>query len=302
MAEAIADCGRGTLDYVPTCRVKVEARGLERVPRGRLVVICNHRRASPTGWRWYQALKRVRDDRSSTPTPTRSGLARLDEVIIPVEGWRPSARASARAGPGRDPRRSGRPRHRGLPGRPHRPPRALGLLTTDLDADRAVAGAPARSAGAAGPRPGRGRRCSTVQSLLAELRDITCSTSAEQARRSVCLTWGGRSRQRRSRRRRGRDLALKHYIERVLARRRRRGVNPAPRHFDRISAAATRKASTTGTTTRWSPSEMVSATSRNGAAKAVARPATPNRPNQGLLAGGVSRASRSAARTRGPEN
>ena len=89
MAEAIVDLpGRRTLDYVSDLlELKVEARGLERVPHaGRLVVICNHPTGIADGLAVYQALKRVRDDLIFYANADALRVsARLDEVIIPVE-------------------------------------------------------------------------------------------------------------------------------------------------------------------------------------------------------------------------
>ena len=72
----------------PTCcRVKVEVRGLERVPRaGRLIVVCNHPTGIADGIAVYDALTGVRPDLVFYANADALRVApRFDEVLIPVE-------------------------------------------------------------------------------------------------------------------------------------------------------------------------------------------------------------------------
>lgn len=89
MADAIAPMpGRAALDYVSELlSVKVEARGLERVPpKGRAVFICNHPTGIADGIAVFDAIKGLRPDICFYANSDAHRVApHFDEVLIPVE-------------------------------------------------------------------------------------------------------------------------------------------------------------------------------------------------------------------------
>jgi putative hemolysin len=89
MADAIAPLsGPEALEFVSRLlRVRVEARGLERVPpAGRLIVICNHPTGIADGVAVHDALKGVRPDLVFYANSDAARVAPgFDEVLIPVE-------------------------------------------------------------------------------------------------------------------------------------------------------------------------------------------------------------------------
>jgi putative hemolysin len=89
MADTIAPMsGHAALDHVAALlSVKVEARGLERIPRhGRLVVICNHPTGVADGVAVYDALKGLRPDLCFYANSDAHRISpRFDDVLIPVE-------------------------------------------------------------------------------------------------------------------------------------------------------------------------------------------------------------------------
>lgn len=89
MADAIAPMqGQAALDYVADLlEVKVETRGLDRIPReGRLVIVSNHPTGIADGVAVYDALKPVRPDIVFFANADALRVApRFDEVVIPVE-------------------------------------------------------------------------------------------------------------------------------------------------------------------------------------------------------------------------
>ncbi|MEO8926954.1 MAG: 1-acyl-sn-glycerol-3-phosphate acyltransferase [Caulobacteraceae bacterium] len=100
MADAIAPLGgRQALAFISDLLgVKVEVRGLERVPRpGRAIAICNHPTGMADGVAVYDALKAVRPDLMFYANADARRVAPgLDEVLIPVE-WREEMRTRAGA-------------------------------------------------------------------------------------------------------------------------------------------------------------------------------------------------------------
>ncbi len=89
MADAIApmEGGRALAFISDLLRVKVTARGLERVPRhGRLVIVCNHPTGIADGVAVWDALKAIRPDMMFYANADAHRVSpRLDEVLIPVE-------------------------------------------------------------------------------------------------------------------------------------------------------------------------------------------------------------------------
>jgi putative hemolysin len=89
MADAIAPMsGHVAMEHVSRLlAVRVQARGLERVPRsGRLVVICNHPTGMADGVAVYDALKAIRPDlRFYANSDAHRVSPGFDEVLIPVE-------------------------------------------------------------------------------------------------------------------------------------------------------------------------------------------------------------------------
>lgn len=89
MADAIAPMpGRAALDYVSELlSVKVEVRGLERVPpKGRAVFICNHPTGIADGIAVFDAIKGLRPDICFYANSDAHRVApHFDEVLIPVE-------------------------------------------------------------------------------------------------------------------------------------------------------------------------------------------------------------------------
>ena len=89
MADAIAPLsGQAALDHVSDLlALKVEARGLERTPPSRrLIVVCNHPTGIADGIAVNDALRRVRSDLCFyANADARRVSPRLDEVLIPVE-------------------------------------------------------------------------------------------------------------------------------------------------------------------------------------------------------------------------
>jgi len=89
MADAVAPMGgRAALDYASAqLAVRVEARGLERVPAaGRLIVVCNHPTGLADGIAVYDALQPLRPDLMFYANADAHRVApRFDEVLIPVE-------------------------------------------------------------------------------------------------------------------------------------------------------------------------------------------------------------------------
>jgi putative hemolysin len=89
MADAIAPMsGRGAIEYVSNLlQVKVEVRGLERLPRtGRAVIVANHPTGIADGIAVYDALKAARPDMVFYANSDAHRVApRLSEVLIPVE-------------------------------------------------------------------------------------------------------------------------------------------------------------------------------------------------------------------------
>lgn len=77
--------------------VKVEVRGLERLPRtGRLVVVCNHPTGIADGIAVYEAIRAVRPDLIFFANADAMRVSpRLDEVLIPVE-WVEEKRTCAK--------------------------------------------------------------------------------------------------------------------------------------------------------------------------------------------------------------
>ncbi len=89
MADAIAPMpGKAAIDFCSELlALKVEARGLERLPRaGRLILICNHPTGIADGVAVYDAIKALRPDVMFYANADAHRLSpRLDEVLIPVE-------------------------------------------------------------------------------------------------------------------------------------------------------------------------------------------------------------------------
>jgi len=89
MADAIAPLpGRAALEFVSDLlSVKVEARGLERIPAsGRAIVVCNHPTGIADGVAVYDALKGLRPDICFYANADAHRVSpRFDEVLIPVE-------------------------------------------------------------------------------------------------------------------------------------------------------------------------------------------------------------------------
>jgi putative hemolysin len=89
MADAIAPMsGREAIEYVSRLlKVKVEVRGLERLPRtGRVVVVANHPTGIADGIAVYDALKAARPDMVFYANSDAHRVApRLSDVLIPVE-------------------------------------------------------------------------------------------------------------------------------------------------------------------------------------------------------------------------
>jgi len=89
MADAIAPLGgRAALAFVSALlSVKVETRGLERVPRtGRLIAVCNHPSGIADGVAVHDALRGARPDLMFYANSDALRVApRFDEVLIPVE-------------------------------------------------------------------------------------------------------------------------------------------------------------------------------------------------------------------------
>ena len=89
MADAVAQLGgRQAMDHVSQLlRLKVEARGLERVPaRGRLIVVVNHPTGLADGVAVDDALKPIRPDLLFFANSDALRVnPRLSEVFIPVE-------------------------------------------------------------------------------------------------------------------------------------------------------------------------------------------------------------------------
>jgi len=89
MADAVAVLGgREALDYASALlRLKVEARGLERVPReGRFILVCNHPTGLADGVAVDDAVKPIRPDLVFFANADAHRVnPRLSEVFIPVE-------------------------------------------------------------------------------------------------------------------------------------------------------------------------------------------------------------------------
>lgn len=89
MADAIASLpGPAALEYVSRLLcVRVEARGLERVPTaGRLIAVCNHPTGIADGVAVHDALRRARPDWVFYANSDAARVAPgFDEVLIPVE-------------------------------------------------------------------------------------------------------------------------------------------------------------------------------------------------------------------------
>lgn len=89
MADAIAGMpGRAALDHVSDLlALKVEARGLERLPAsGRVIAVCNHPTGIADGVAVFDALKAVRPDICFYANADAHRVSpRLGEVLIPVE-------------------------------------------------------------------------------------------------------------------------------------------------------------------------------------------------------------------------
>jgi len=89
MADAIAPMsGRTAIEHVSRLlRVKVEVRGLERLPHtGRLVIVANHPTGIADGIAVHDALKQVRPDMVFYANSDAHRVSpRLAEVLIPVE-------------------------------------------------------------------------------------------------------------------------------------------------------------------------------------------------------------------------
>jgi putative hemolysin len=89
MADAIAPLsGPAALDFCSDLlALKVEARGLERLPRtGRLILICNHPTGIADGMAVYDAIKALRPDAMFYANADAHRVCpRFDEVLIPVE-------------------------------------------------------------------------------------------------------------------------------------------------------------------------------------------------------------------------
>lgn len=99
MADAVEPLGgRAAIDYLSDLlRLKVRARGLDRVPRdGRLIVVCNHPTGIADGVAVYDILKPVRPDLMFYANADAHRVcAGFDEVLIPVE-WAESKRTRDR--------------------------------------------------------------------------------------------------------------------------------------------------------------------------------------------------------------
>lgn len=89
MADAIAPMpGRAALDYVSDLlSVKVEARGLERIPaNGRIILICNHPTGIADGIAVFDTVKALRPDICFYANSDAHRVSpRFGEVLIPVE-------------------------------------------------------------------------------------------------------------------------------------------------------------------------------------------------------------------------
>ena len=100
MADAIAPLpGRAAMDFCSDLlALKVEASGLERIPRqGRVVLICNHPTGIADGVAVYDAIKTLRPDAMFYANADAHRIApALDEVLIPVE-WVEAKRTREKA-------------------------------------------------------------------------------------------------------------------------------------------------------------------------------------------------------------
>lgn len=100
MADAIGPLsGREALDFASDLlALKVEARGLEQLPRqGRLVLICNHPTGIADGVAVYDAVKQVRPDVMFYANADAHRLAPgLSDALIPVE-WMEAKRTREKA-------------------------------------------------------------------------------------------------------------------------------------------------------------------------------------------------------------
>lgn len=89
MADAVAPMsGADALAFLSDLlKLKVQARGLERVPRsGRCVIICDHPTGIADGMAVFDALKAIRPDLIFyANADARRVCPRFDEVLIPVE-------------------------------------------------------------------------------------------------------------------------------------------------------------------------------------------------------------------------
>ena len=100
MADAIAPLsGQAAIDFCSDLlALKVEARGLERLPRaGRLILICNHPTGIADGVAVYDAIKALRPDVMFYANADALRVCpRYDEVLIPVE-WVEEKRSREKA-------------------------------------------------------------------------------------------------------------------------------------------------------------------------------------------------------------
>jgi putative hemolysin len=86
--EVMRRSGPEAMQYVSgLLSLKVEVRGLERIPRsGRMVIVCNHPTGIADGIAMYDALKPVRPDAIFFANADALRVSqRLGEVVIPVE-------------------------------------------------------------------------------------------------------------------------------------------------------------------------------------------------------------------------
>jgi putative hemolysin len=100
MADAIAPLsGQAALDFCSDLlALRVEAQGLERLPRtGRVVLICNHPTGIADGVAVYDAIRTVRPDAMFYANADALRVCpRFDEVLIPVE-WVEEKRSREKA-------------------------------------------------------------------------------------------------------------------------------------------------------------------------------------------------------------